>query len=261
MTLTDGNLDAPTRRTQSLTVQVASLTIADVSTRTVDIAGTRWEIRATSAARTVADNLRHLSNVEGVALADSALRQAKVSHEQIASVLRRQSSWPYADNAFRALPLVDPRRESWLESYSFVRLHQLGLAMPEPQVSLFDAGGRFVGRVDGWLPEDAVALESDGREKYLWDRQTLSADVDVAGDELLERARRRVFEEKERRDRIVDLGAELTRWGTREIVRSPGAVFARIAAAQVRGDASRFTGRTAHLPAPAWLRPARRRAS
>ena len=261
VTLTDGNLDAPTRRTQSRTVQVASLTSADVSTRTVDIAGTRWEIRATSGARTVADNLRHLSNVEGVALADSALRQARVSYEQIAAVLRRQSCWPYADNAFRALPLVDPRRESWLESYSFVRLHQLGLAMPEPQVSLFDARGRFLGRVDGWLPEDAVALESDGREKYLLDRQALSADVDVAGDELLERARRRILEEKERRDRIVDLGAELTRWGTREIVRSPGAVFARITAAQLRGDASRFTGRAAYLPAPAWLRPARRRAS
>jgi len=261
VTLTNGNLDAPTRRTPSLTVQVASLTSADVSTRNVDIAGTRWEIRATSRARTVADNLRHLSNAEGVALADSALRQARVSYEQITAVLGRQSGWPYAGNAVRALPLVDPRRESWLESYSFVRLYQLGLVMPEPQVSLFDARGRFVGRVDGWLPEDAVALEPDGREKYLLGRQSLSADVDVAGDELLERVGRRIFEEKERRDRIVDLGAELTRWGTREIVRSPGAVLARITAAQHRGEASRFTGRTAYLPAPAWLLPHRRRAS
>ena len=260
VTLTDGHLDAPTRRTQSLTVQVASLTSADVGTRNVDIAGTRWEIRASSRARTVADNLRHLSNAEGVALADSALRQARVSYEQIAAVLRRQSCWPYAANASRALPLVDPRRESWLESYSFVRLHQLGLVMPEPQVSLFDARGRFVGRVDGWLPGEAVALEPDGREKYFLGGQELSADVDVASDELLERARRRILEEKERRDRIVDLGAELTRWGTREIVRSPDAVLARITAAQVRGDLSRFTGRTAYLPAPAWFLPTRRQA-
>lgn len=260
-TLTDGNLDAPTRRTDGLTVQVASLPPADVSTRSVDIAGTQWKIRTTSRARTVADNLRHLPNADGVALADSALRQARVSYEQIAAVLHRQSCWPFAGNAFRALPLVDPRRESWLESYSFVRLHQLGLVMPEPQVSLFDAQGRFVGRVDGWLPEHAVALESDGREKYVLGKQPLSADAELAGDELLERARRRIFAEKERRDRIVDLGAELTRWGTREIVRSPGAVFTRIAEAQRRGDARRFTGRTAYLPAPTWLLPTRRRAS
>jgi len=265
VTLTDGNLDAPTRhaslrgREEDFTVQVASLPSCDVSTCSLDIAGTRWEVRTTSRARTVADNLRHLPNADGVALADSALRQGRVSYEQIAAVLNRQARWPYAERGRRALPLVDPRRESWLESFSFVRLHQMGLPMPQPQVSLFDAGGRFVGRVDGWLEDEALALESDGRAKYFLDEQPLSADVEVAADELLEAARRRLMKEKERRDRIVDLGAELVRWGTREIVRSPGAVFARIAAARRRGDIGRFTGRTAYLPAPAWLLPTRRR--
>jgi len=260
VTLTDGDLDSPTRRTMSLTVQVASLPAAEVGTRSLKLAGSRWEIGTTSRARTVADCLRHLANPDGVALADSALRQGRVSYEQVAAVLGRQSGWPYAENAFRALPLVDPRRESWLESYSFVRLHRLGLVLPEPQVTLFDGRGRFVARVDGWLEDEAVALESDGREKYLLGRQALPADVDLAGDELLDRARRRIFEEKERRDRIVDLGAELARWGTGEIVRSPGIVLSRVVAAQRRGDAGRFTGRTAYLPAPAWLMPSRRRA-
>ena len=267
VTLTDGNLDAPTRhaslrgREEDLTVQVASLPIADLSTCNTNIAGTRWEVRATSRARTVADNLRHLPNADGVALADSALRQGRVSYEQIAAVLDRQARWPYAERGRRALPLVDPRRESWLESFSFITLHRRGLPMPEPQVSLFDAGGRFVGRVDGWLEDEAVALESDGRAKYFLNDPTLSADVDVAADELLDVARRRLMREKERRDQIVDLGAELARWGTREIVRSPGAVFARIAAARRRGDAGGFTGRTEYLPAPAWLLPTRRRVS
>jgi len=266
VTLTDGNLDAPTRRThlrgreEDLTVQVASLPTSDVGTCSVGAAGTRWEVRTTSRARTVADSLRHLPNADGVALADSALRQASVSYEQIAAVLNRQACWPYAEHARRALPLVDPRRESWLESFSFVILHQMGLVMPEPQVSLFDAQGRFVGRVDGWLEDEAVALESDGRAKYFPDEQPPSADVDLAVDELLEGARRRIIKEKERHDRIVDLGAELARWGTREIVRSPDEIFARIAAARRRGDAGRFRGRTAYLPAPAWLLPTRRRA-
>lgn len=258
--LTDGDLDAPTRRGHDLTVQVASLPLCDVRTGRMHIAGSRWDVRMTSRARTVADILRHLPNADGVALADSALRGARVSYEEIAAVLHRQSCWPYAENAHKALPLVDPRRESWLESYSFVTLHQLGLAMPEPQVSLFDPRGRFVGRVDGWLEDEAVALEPDGRAKYFLDDTGLSADLDVAAEELLDRARRRVIQEKERRDRIVDLGAELARWGTREMVRAPREVLARVDAARRRGDAGRFRGRTAYLPAPAWLLPPRRRA-
>ena len=267
VTLTDGNLDAPTRRgrgrgrEQDLTVQVASLPDSDVSTCITDIAGTRCEVRMTSRARTVADNLRHLPNADGVALADAALREARVSYEQIAAVLDRQAGWPYAERGRRALPLVDPRRESWLESFSFVTLHQMGLPMPQPQVSLFDSRGRFVGRVDGWLEREALALEPDGRAKYFLDEQPLSADIDRATDDLLELARRRMIKEKERRDRIVDLGAELVRWGTREIVRSPREVYAQIADARRRGDAGRFTGRTVYLPAPAWLLPTRRRVS
>ena len=267
VTLTNGNLGAATRHThligreEDLTIQVASLPVSDVSTCILDVARTRWEVRTTSRARTVADNLRHLPNADGVALADSALRQARVSYEQIAAVLDRQARWPYAERGRRALPLVDPRRESWLESFSFVTLHRMGLPMPEPQVSLFDAQGRFVARVDGWLENEALALESDGRAKYFADEHPLSADVEVAAGELLALAHRRLTKEMDRRDRIVDLGAELARWGTREIVRSPGTVFARIAAARRRGGAGRFAGRTAYLPAPAWLVPARRRVS
>ncbi|MDQ1538463.1 MAG: hypothetical protein QOE58_2856, partial [Actinomycetota bacterium] len=178
-----------------------------------------------------------------------------------AAVLNRQARWPYAERGRRALPLTDPRRESWLESFSFVRLHQMGLPMPEPQVSLLDARGRFVARVDGWLQDEAVALESDGHAKYFIGEDRLSADIEIAADELLEVAKRRLMQEKERRDRIVDLGAELARWGTYEITKSPRAVLARIEAARRRGDAARFTGGTAYLPAPAWLLPARRRAS
>lgn len=261
VTVTNGDLDAPTRHGPNLTVQVASLPAADVRSASIGLAGTRSQVALTSRARTVADTLRHLPNADGVALADSAVRGATVTYGEIAAVLDRQSCWPYAENARRALPLVDPRRESWLESYSFVRLHQMGLAMPEPQVSLFDAQGRFVARVDGWLEDEAVALESDGQAKYFLDQQPLSADVDLAAQEVLDRARRRVLKEKERGDRIADLGAELARWGTREIVRSPRQVLARIARAQRRGEAARFGGRTEYQSCPEWLMPTRRRAS
>jgi hypothetical protein len=260
VTVTDGDLDRPTRRGGDLTVQVASLPTSDVRTLSVSLGRTRWAMRATSRARTVADNLRHLANADGVALADSALREARTSYDEVAAVLHRQACWPYATNGQRALPLVDPRRESWLESFSFVTLHQRGLPMPEPQVSLFDTKGRFVGRVDGWLETEGVALEADGRAKYFLDARPMAVDLDLAAKELLEDARRHLMREKQRRDQIVDLGAELARWGTDEIVRSPWEVLARIAAARRRGGAGRFVGRTAYLPAPSWLLGARSRA-
>ena len=75
----------------------------------------------TSPARTVADNLRHLPNADGVALADSALRHGRVSFEQVAECLDRQANWPYAENGRRALLLLDPRRETRLDSAQISR--------------------------------------------------------------------------------------------------------------------------------------------
>ena len=94
VTLTSGDLDAPTRHRPDLTEQVASLPASEVRTISMGVPGARWEVRMTSRARTVADTLRHLPNADGVALADSALRGARVSYEEVAAVLQRQSCWP-----------------------------------------------------------------------------------------------------------------------------------------------------------------------
>lgn len=252
VTLTSGDLDAPTRRTSRFVLQVASMPESDRRTRKVRAAGTEWEIRTTAPARTVADNLRHLPPPDGVALGDGALRAGLVRHAGVAAVLDRQALWPYAENGRRALMLLDPRRESWLESFSFVRLHHRGLPMPEPQVTISDPRGRFVARVDGWLAEDAVALEADGREKYLLG-PALPADPDLAAHELTRRVQRWLAAEKGRAGRLHDVGAEIARWGTRDITHGVDDVLARIAVARARGDRGRFTGRTAYQPCPDWL--------
>ena len=257
-TVTTGDLEQPTRQEADLVVQVATLPDGDVTTRGVSAGGTRWELRTTSRARTVADNLRHLLLPDAVALGDSALREGRVGYEQVARVIERQELWPYAANGRRALQLLDPRRESWLESWSFVTLHSLGLPLPEPQVLVHDARGRLVGRVDGWLEDEAVVLEPDGRAKYLLDADGGSPGPDAAADELAERVRRRLLSEKDREDRLRDLGAEVVRWGTAAVRRSPREVLGRIEAARRRGDRSRFTGRTTYQPTPPWLVPPRR---
>lgn len=252
--LTSGDLDRPTFRTARLVLQVASLPAIDQTLRRVTVQGHTWSVRVTSPARTVADNLRHLQHPDGVALGDSVLRCGLVSYASIASVLERQEAWPYGHRGLTALPLLDPRRESWLESYSFVRLHELGLPLPEPQVTVLDRRGRPVGRVDGWLADSAVALEADGRQKYLLPPDAVG-DLDRAADDLERRALRRLRREKDREDQMRDLGVEFARWGTRDIVHDPTLVRRRVDSACARGDASRFTGQTAYLPAPAWLSP------
>jgi hypothetical protein len=88
-------------------------------------------------------------------LADAALHAGSVTLEQVHRVLEREASWPFADAASRAVPFVDGRRESVLESRSGIVIQQHGLPAPTPQVKIFDANGRFVARSDfGWPKSD-----------------------------------------------------------------------------------------------------------
>jgi len=220
---------ACTRQRDDLRVEVAALPLADVVTTTAT--------RATSRARTAADCLRHLPAQDAVAIADAAGREG-LSRQRLDEVLRRQARWPYADAARTALSLVDPRRESWLEPWSVVRLHARGVPLPEPQAHVEDARGRFVARVDWWWPDLGVVGEADGREKYR--RQGLRTPDD---------AERQLRDEKEREDRLRDAGLEVVRYGTRDAVQLDDLV-ARWHRAAERGDPGRLRGRITPAPWP-----------
>src|SRR6476646_8464703 len=64
-TITCSDLETATRRTADLIVQVASLPDTERRVLRIRAAGGQWDLRATSRARTVADNLRHLSAPDG----------------------------------------------------------------------------------------------------------------------------------------------------------------------------------------------------
>lgn len=259
-TLTCADRGSWTVRQTGLVVQVAALPEADRTRRRLRIGGSAWDIRCTSPARTVADLLRHLDHPDGVAIADAALRAGMTSYEAVARVLDRQAQWPYGRHGLVGLRLVDPRRESWLESFSFVHLHELGLPMPEPQVTILDPRGRPLGRVDGWLERSALALEADGRDKYLLNAAGARLDPGAAADEVLRRVRSRLTAEKEREDRMRELGVGFVRWGTHDVVTDLRGLLERIQAARRHGDLGHFRGGTAYLPPPAWWSPRRRSA-
>ena len=189
-----------------------------------------------SAARSVADCLRTMRASRAVAVADAAVRLGHATVEDVEAVLQSQRRWRGRPAANGALRLVDPNRETWLESFSFCELHAIGIELPEAQVEVYDEQGRFVAHVDGMWVEDGTVAEADGKGKYglpasSGDPATQAAVVD------------RVLNEKAREDALRSLGLEVVRWDFAEIRRQPEAVAGRVRAARHRGGLARFTGR------------------
>jgi hypothetical protein len=231
------------RRRAGTITQVATLQSSDTMTQRLVVSGQHMTVRCTRPARTLADLLRHLPVPDSVAIGDAALRDDPLLREAVQRELEQQRRWPYIERAHTAFPLLDERRESWLESYSFVVLHTMGLPMPEPQVTVRDPVGRFVARVDGWLAEGHVALEADGREKYLVGLPVSSSDPTESADRVATHIRDRLLRQNERERLLADLGVTVVRWGMGDILRRPDAVAARIARAVRIGAERPFTGR------------------
>lgn len=192
-------------------------------------------LRVTTLARTLADVLRTSRPPFSVAVLDAAVRDGRIRLTEVAQVLATQRRWRGRPRAREALELHDPRRESWLESYSFVRLHALGIPLPLPQVEVLDAGFHLVGRVDGFFPRSGTFLEADGAGKYF-----LAA---LDGTVTAEDASHEAHEAQARRHAaLVNLGLTGARWTTTDIMQQPEVVAARVRGAMDDGDPSRFRG-------------------
>jgi hypothetical protein len=230
---TDRSARTATPRTL-LRLEPARLPQADI-----DVA-TAAPLAVTTVARTVIDCLRELPLPDAVAIADAALRTGSVSGQSLKQIRHGQRGWPYITNADRAMPVLDGRRENWFESWSFVRLWQLGIPPPEPQVAVFDQHDRFLGRVDGLWIDKGVVAEADGAGKYLGE-----FDPDGASGKSAARA---VLAEKVREDRMRDCGLEFVRWGLDEMAQDPRSVARRVERARNRGNSTRFKGRLLTAP-------------
>jgi very-short-patch-repair endonuclease len=194
--------------------------------REVDVRSMRG-VRITTPARTVADCLRRLPPLDAVALTDAALRRGVCSLAEVRQVLQWQAEWPFAAVGALALQLVDPRRESPIESKSAVVMHQHRVPPPEPQVNIEDPEGRFVARVDFLWRRYGVVGEVDGRVKY-------------AGD-----AARAIEAEKDRQARLEALGLIVVRWDARHLFGDVPVLVQRVMTALSMGDGRRFRGRAA----------------
>ena len=121
--------------------------------------------RITTTARTLVDCAREHAEVDAVAALDDALLRGFVTEGELHAVLHRARFVRGTPAACRAVERADARAESWLETAWRLRHLAAGLPAPQLQVEIWIAG-RLVKVVDGWLPEQALAIECDGQVKY-----------------------------------------------------------------------------------------------
>ncbi|WP_233517361.1 type IV toxin-antitoxin system AbiEi family antitoxin domain-containing protein [Geodermatophilus marinus] len=121
--------------------------------------------RVTAPARTLVDCARGWSLEDAVVAMDDALHRRLVEPDELTAAVLAQTHWLGIGGAARAAGLADGRAESPLETRGRLRILGSGLPAPELQVEIHDRHG-FVGRVDGWYEEAAVAVEFDGFVKY-----------------------------------------------------------------------------------------------
>jgi predicted transcriptional regulator of viral defense system len=163
--------------------------------------------RAFSVPRTLVDCAREWTLTDGVVAIDAALQEGKTTRAELAAAVLAGSHRPGIARAARALGLADGRAESPLETRGRLAILGSGLPLPELQVAIYDDAG-FIGRVDGWWEEAAVALELDGRGKYTEPRD--------------------LWKEKRREDRMRAVGIRFVRAGNEDLGQPWPGVVARI---------------------------------
>lgn len=183
-------------------------------------------LRTTSLDRTLIDCAREWPLEDAVVSLDDALGRGLTTPAALRAAVLASTHWPGAAAAARAVGLADGRAESPLETRGRLRLLSSGFPVPELQVELRDARG-FLGVVDAWYEDAAVAVEFDGRTKYAdpWRGRT--------PEQVL-------WDEKRREDRI----------------RAAGVRLVRVVSADLDGDWDRVRAQVAWLlNSPAQRRP------
>lgn len=182
-------------------------------------------------ARVVVDALRTEGLAESLMIGDRALRMGAATRGEIQRVLVDCRGWPGITWARERAALLDPRRETPLESASVALFVERDLPMPHSQYEVWH-GGHLVGRADfAWVAERVLG-EADGKTKYV-------DDLPGAGP-----AAERIWRERLRQDGFLEARWEVARWTDFERRCRPDVVERRVRAAMDRADRLGLTGTT-----------------
>ena len=166
-----------------------------------------YGVPVTTPARTVVDLARTLPFVQGVVVADAALRARVTCQPELRNILDACSHWPGVRRASQVVEFADPWAESVFESVARVVFADQKLPPPQIQAPIIEAA-KIIARVDFLWEKYRTIAEADGLLKY-------------TGSEVL-RA------EKLRQERLADLGYEIVRITWRQIIDQPEETAARI---------------------------------
>lgn len=170
----------------------------------------------TTLPRTLVDCAREWPLEDAVVAIDAAISGKRVTRTQLVSAVLGARHWEGIANAARAVHLADGRAESPLETRCRLLVVAGGLPLPELQVEIHGPRG-FIGRVDGWFDDAAVAVECDGRIKYT-DPRGGRTPAQVA------------WEEKLREDSMRELGVRFARIVHEDTRRGQGDLLNRLRA-------------------------------
>ena len=167
-------------------------------------------VRVTTAIRTWIDVARTHRLPDALSTGDRALAEGQFSVDDAAWTLSQLGSIRGVRLAAHALSLLDRRRETPLESWSFAAFASWDILLPSMQEEFFDAEG-LIGRVDFSWPDAHVVGEADGQLKY--------AEPGA------------LYAEKRREDRLRALGLTVVRWGWQDLAQDQFRLRGRIEAA------------------------------
>lgn len=161
-------------------------------------------IFVTTIERTIVDMAATASFDCGVVLLDHVLHERLADAVAIADRVAAAKPHQGGRRMHDVLRFADARAESPGESWSRVRIHELGFPRPELQVERRRANGSD--RPDFVWPSERVVGEFDGRGKYLKDEYLGELSPGEA-----------VVLEKRREDRLRSDGDKVARWGWSEL--------------------------------------------
>jgi len=150
------------------------------------------------AAYVVAGTMLASGAEQAVVAGDSALRQGIVTREELEELAQSWLRHPRSRSLRWTVPLLDGRSGSVGETRGRLAIRRRKLPRPELQLEVRD--GDFVAYTDFAWPELGVLGEFDGKGKYLRGMRAGDQPGDV------------VFREKQREDRLRELGWEVVRF-------------------------------------------------
>lgn len=123
-------------------------------------------LACTTASRTAIDLARWSSPGMGLAILDHMARRQLIVPDELLLMVERWAGDRYIGQARRLITLCDPAAESYGESWMRLRFHDAGFPPPELQISLTDADGTELRRLDMGYREKRYAWEYDGEEHH-----------------------------------------------------------------------------------------------